>query len=132
LPDFPHCEVEFSTRVTAEAENAWSTEIAISGSYDGPTDFVASRAYRLEWTSDHNRLLERGIAMLERSSGELVASEWASMITVDRRVLEAFPRSGEIARIVISPFKLKGNSMSYEWHGTIAAQMPFPTQPDEY
>ena len=128
LPDFPGCEVEFSTSVTAPSENEWSTEIAVSGSYDGPTDFVASRGYRLWWTLDKGRLLERGMALLERSSGEFVASEWASTITVDSRMVERFPRLGENARIDISPFKIKDNAMSYDWHGTVAAQMPYPGQ----
>jgi hypothetical protein len=39
--------VVFSTEVVASSDAEWQTEMTLSGSYDGPTDFVASRGYRL-------------------------------------------------------------------------------------
>lgn len=127
IPDFPSSEIQFSTTVIPQSETEWSTEIEVSGTYDGPTDFIASRGYRLWWTHDGERLLERGIAMLERSSGELVASEWVSTIRVDAQTLTRFPKSGEVARIRVSPFDIDGNSMSYKWNGTVATVSPYPT-----
>src|SRR4029079_10980000 len=117
LPEFPDSQVTFSTRVTCDSETEWSTVIEIGGVYDGPVDFVASRGYRLWWTIDEDHLLERGMAMLERSSGEFVASEWTSTISINSDVAKRFSRLGEVARITISPFKVDGSKMSYEWNG---------------
>lgn len=64
--------------------------------------------------------------MLQRSSGALVESEWVSTIAVDARTLQRFPRSGEVARISISPFDIDGNTMKYEWNGAVAAVRPYP------
>lgn len=65
--------------------------------------------------------------MLQRSSGELVDSEWVSTIAMDPRTLQRFPRSGEVARISISPFDIDGNTMTYAWNGAVAAVRPYPT-----
>ena len=89
-------------------------------------DIVGSKAYRLHWRLDEDRLLERGMAMLESASGDVLPSEWASVITIDRAVLRGRHANEEIARIAISPFKIDGNSMAYEWSGTVAAQVPYP------
>jgi hypothetical protein len=126
LPEFPNTRVMFSTEVVAKSKSEWRTELALSGSYDGPTDFVASRGYRLWWRIERGLLRERGMAMLERSGGELVASEWTSTITIDRDLAKRFPTSGQVARVHISPFRIDGSTMSYDWHGAVAAQAPFP------
>lgn len=112
----------------ASSAEEWSTELTLAGTYDGPTDFVASRGYRLWWTINRGRLLERGMALLERSQGGLVACEWTSTITVDAKMAAQFPRSGQVARISITPFEVDGAAMKYEWHGEIAQQTPFPRQ----
>ena len=131
LPEFPDCQVTFSTRVEAESATDWSTVIEIGGVYNGPFDFVASRGYRLWWTIDDDHLLERGMAMLERSSGEFVASEWTSTISVNSDAAKRFPQPEQVARISIAPFKIKGSKMSYEWSGTVARLAPFPRRPPE-
>lgn len=110
-----------------ESKTEWVTELEVSGTYDGPTDFVASRGYRIWWTHDEARVLERGVALLERSSGELVASEWESTIESDARRLNGFPRSGQVGRITISPFAMDGNTMTYEWKGSMETMRPYPT-----
>jgi hypothetical protein len=126
LPDFPETRFLFATEVVATSKSEWHTELALSGTYDGPTDFVASRGYRLWWKIERGLLRERGMAMLERSSGELVASEWTSTITIDREMARRFPTSGQVARVVISPFQIDGAKMRYDWHGAVAAQAPYP------
>src|SRR4029079_16671404 len=108
LPEFPDSQVTFSTRVTCDSETEWSTVIEIGGIYDGPVDFVASRGYRLWWTIHEDHLLERGMAMLERSSGEFVASEWTSTILIKPDAAKRYTHSNEVARITISPFKIEG------------------------
>ena len=126
LPDFPESRVVFTTEVVATSKSKWHTELALTGSYDGPTDFVASRGYRLWWRTERGLLRERGMAMLERSSGELVASEWTSTITIDREMAKRFPTSGQVARVVIAPFRIDGATMRYDWRGAVSAQAPFP------
>jgi hypothetical protein len=68
------------------------------------------------------------MAMLERANGELVASEWTSTISVAADVAKRLPPSGQVARVMISPFEVDGHTMRYEWHGTVAAQAPFPSR----
>lgn len=126
MPDSPGSRIVFATDVVATSPTEWHTDLRLEGSYDGPTDFVASRGYRLWWRTDRRLLRERGMAMLERSNGELVASEWTSTITIDREMANRFPSSGQIARVVISPFQIDGSTMRYEWLGALSAQAPFP------
>ncbi len=126
MPDHPGTEVRFSVRVSAAEPGDWTTELEIDGRYDGPTDFVASHGYRLAWTHEGDRLLERGSAVLERASGEFVVSEWASTIDVDLRMLAKFPKRGELARVAISRFDVTDREMSYEWTGQVEAQRAFP------
>jgi hypothetical protein len=126
MPDFPDTEVRFSVRVAAAEPGDWTTELEIDGRYDGPTDFVAARGYRLAWTHEDGRLLERGSAVLERATGEFVVSEWSSTINADQRMLAKFPKRGEVARVDFSPFAVEGNQMSYEWRGHVDAQRAFP------
>jgi hypothetical protein len=126
LPDFPGTEVRFDVRVTAVEPGDWTTELEIDGRYDGPTDFVAAHGYRLAWTHEGDRLLERGSAVLERASGEFVVSEWSSTINADLRMLAKFPKRGEVVRVDISPFHVDGDEMSYEWQGRVEAQHAFP------
>jgi hypothetical protein len=66
------------------------------------------------------------MAMLERSDGELIASEWTSTITVDRDIAKRFPTSGQVARVLISPFRIEGATMRYDWRGTVSPQAGFP------
>lgn len=126
LPEFPETRVVFSTEVVASSDSEWHTELSLSGSYDGPTDFTASRGYRLWWQIERGLLRERGLSMLERSGGELVATEWTSTITIDRDMAKRFPTSGQVARVTFSPFDIDGSTMRYDWHGAVAAQAPFP------
>lgn len=126
LPEFPDSRVMFSTEVAARADSEWQTELAVSGSYDGPTDIVASRGYRLWWRIQRNLLRERGTAMLVRSTGELVTSEWTSTITIDRDMAKRFPTSGQVARVDITPFRIEGATLSYDWHGSVAQPAPYP------
>ena len=40
-PDHPGSQVVFETEVTAGSKTQWSTEIEVTGTYDGPTDVVS-------------------------------------------------------------------------------------------
>jgi hypothetical protein len=120
-PDFPKSQVVFDTQVTAVGAE-WSTQITISGSYDGPTDVVAVRDYQVEWTTDGKTLFEKGTAVLVLSSGGSVRSRWSSSIVPDQPRFANFPRGGETINVTFSPFKIDGNKMSYEWEGTVRAR----------
>jgi hypothetical protein len=118
-PEFPKSEVVFDTEVSAVHRNEWSTKIAISGTYDGPTDVIAVKDYQLEWTTDGKTLFEKGSATLMLSSGRSIRSVWSSSITPDKPNFERFAHGGEIASVSFSPFKIDGNHMSYEWQGSV-------------
>jgi hypothetical protein len=120
-PDYPNSQIVFDTEVTALSEKEWSTTIAISGKYDGPTDFVAVKDYQVAWTTDGKTLLEKGSAMLERATGGSVRSEWSSAIAPKEARFDKFPRGGETLNVTFSPLKVAGNKMSYEWQGTVKA-----------
>jgi hypothetical protein len=114
--------------VTARSDSEWDTDIAIHGTYTGPTDINASDEYRLTWVSDKTRLLESGSASLGCSSGERLRQIWSSIITPTQDPLEslarlrAFPAGGQVINTTISPFRIDGHRMDYEWRGTVASQ----------
>lgn len=126
FPEYEDSKIEFFADVAARSEADWDTRIEIAGTYDGPTQYVASRGYRLWWTLDEGQLLERGVAMLEVASGEFVASEWVSTITSAHEELRQLPNGGEAANVTISPFKTDGSTMSYEWYGKMSKFVPYP------
>jgi hypothetical protein len=120
-PEYPSSQIIFDTEVTARSGKEWATTIAISGTYDGPTDFVAVKDYQAEWTTDGKTLFEKGRATLERASGGSVRSEWSSTIVPKEARFEKFPRGGETLNVTFSPLKVTGNKMSYEWVGAVRA-----------
>lgn len=120
-PEYPKSQIDFDTEVTAINEKEWSTTIAISGTYDGPTDFVAVKDYEVAWTTDGKTVSEKGRATLVRASGGSVRSEWTSSIVPKRVLLDKFPRGGETLNVTFSPLKVSGNKMSYDWEGTVRA-----------
>jgi len=118
FPDFPDSELVLNVEVTATSPSEWITEMAINGTYNGPTDIVAKKDYQLDWSTDGKSLIESGSATLESASGEAVRSTWSSVITPEGG-LEGFPAAGEVVSVSISPFQIDGDSMSYEWEGTV-------------
>jgi hypothetical protein len=120
-PDFPTSHLDFDTRVKAVSGTEWSTEMNIKGNYDGPTDIVGVRDYQVAWTSEGKTLIEKGSATLLRGSGGEVRSVWKSSIVSTGKTRRALPGSGETVRVTYTPFQLKGNTMSYDWHGTVEA-----------
>jgi hypothetical protein len=118
-PEFPKSRVVFETDVKSVSDSEWSTNIAISGTYDGPTDVVSVKDYRLEWTSDGKTLSERGSATLVLSSGRSIRSVWSSSITPEHPRFERFPRQGEMVDVTFTPFQINGNEMSYDWQGEV-------------
>lgn len=118
-PDYPKSKIVFDTTVKAVSETEWSTEIGVSGRYDGPTDVVGAEDYRVEWRSDGKALHERGTATLRLRSGEGVRTAWTSIITTDSQALAAFPQQGEIVDVEYTPFEVDGGKMSYEWTGSV-------------
>jgi hypothetical protein len=123
-PDFPESLILFDVRVAVAAESEWVTDVFINGMYNGPTDIIASNNYKLTWVADGPKLLEMGSASLELSSGKHMRQVWSSIITPEQgsdgaRRLAKFPSVGEVITAKISPFKLDGNSMSYDWEGTV-------------
>lgn len=110
----------FDTEVTAVGRE-WSTKIAISGMYDGPTDVVAVKDYQVEWTTDGKTLFEKGTSTLVLSSGGSVRSLWSSAIVPNEPRFAEFPPGGETINVTVSPFKIDGSKMSYEWEGTVRA-----------
>jgi hypothetical protein len=127
-PDHPESLVLFDVRVVARADTEWVTEIAIHGRYTGPTDIVASDDYRLTWAVDGEKLLESGAASLASPTGERLRQTWSSIITPGEGAnevsprLQTFPAGGQVISATISPFKIDGHRMSYEWEGTVAKQ----------
>jgi hypothetical protein len=120
-PEFPKSQIVFDTEVRAVSNTEWSTNIAISGTYDGPTDVVSVKDYQLEWTTDGKTLSESGSATLVLSSGRSIRSVWSSSFVPDKPNFERFPKGGEIVNVTFSPFKIDGNNMSYEWQGEAKA-----------
>jgi hypothetical protein len=127
-PDHPESLLVFDVRVVADTESEWATEITINGRYTGPTDIVASDDYRLTWVADGVKLLESGASSLARPSGESLRQIWSSIITPGEGAKEGSPRfkalaaGGQVINATISPFKIEGHRMSYEWEGTVAKQ----------
>ena len=123
-PDHPDSLVLFDVEVRAE-KSKWATSIYVNGVYDGPTDVVAAQRYQLEWRIDDRKLLESGAAELLLSSGARLRQSWTSIITPVTRsaklptVFGSFPREGELANLLISPFKVAKRTLRYEWAGTI-------------
>lgn len=117
-PDLPKSQIVFDTDVRAISQAEWSTKIAISGTYDGPTDIVSVKDYQLEWSSDRKSLFEKGSATLVTSSGHTIRSTWTSTYTPDKPNFERFPAGGESVKLTFTPFDIQGNRMSYKWRGT--------------
>ena len=110
----------FDADVTALSASEWSTDLTVSGSYDGPTDIVSVRDYEIDWTASGRTLLEKGRATLVSSSGRAIRSEWSSTIRAKDHGFRGFPSAGEVVRVSISPFKVEGSKMSYTWQGTVS------------
>ena len=127
-PDNPESLVLFDALVTARSDSEWTTEIAIHGKYTGPTDISTSDEYRLTWASDGAKLLESGSALLGCASGERIRQIWSSIITPTQDSpeslarLSALPAGGQVITATISPFRIDGHRMDYEWQGTVARQ----------
>jgi hypothetical protein len=119
-PEFPKSQIVFDTDVTAVGAE-WSTKIRVSGTYDGPTDVVAVKDYKVEWTTDGKTVFEKGAATLVLSSGGSVRSLWSSSINLKEPRSIKFPSGKEMINVTFSPFKIDGNKMSYEWEGTVKA-----------
>lgn len=126
-PDHMESLVVFDAQVVPTSDSEWTTEIAVHGTYTGPTDIVASNDYRLTWAAHGTRLLESGSALLTGSSGERVRQVWGSIITPEGTPepatsdrFKGFSASGQTIDATISPFKIDGQHMSYEWTGTVA------------
>jgi hypothetical protein len=99
----------------------WTTDITISGTYNGPTDVVAVEEYEVEWTSDGETLFEEGAATLVLASGGSLRSLWSSSISPTNPRFAGFPPGGETINVEVSPFEIDGNEMTYEWTGTVRA-----------
>lgn len=123
-PDYPKSLILFDVEVQAD-ESEWATTIYLNGSYDGPTDVVASKNYRVGWTVDGRKVLESGTVELELSSGDHLRQGWSSIITPVTGSdelpagFERFPSQGEQIDVSISPFAVDGQAMGYEWEGTV-------------
>ena len=119
-PEFATSRLVFEADVTALNPSEWSTDLTVTGTYDGPTDIVGVRDYEIDWTVSGKTLLEKGRATLVTSSGRSIRSEWSSTITAKDGGLRGFPPAGEIVSVSISPFKVEGSKMSYTWQGTVS------------
>jgi hypothetical protein len=126
-PDHPDDQVLFEVAVEAHGSE-WATTIYVNGKYNGPTDVVASKDYQVGWTIDGRRLLELGSVELELSSGEFLRQRWSSIITPTTKsarapaVFKRFPPHGELVEVSIAPFEVHGDSMTYQWEGTVKTQ----------
>jgi hypothetical protein len=120
-PEFPESQIVVDVQVAAASDSEWGTNITVNGTYNGPTDIVSTKDYQLIWTTDGEKLLESGTATLELSSGGSVRQVWSSTIILEEG-FNKFPPAGELISVSISPFKIDGNSMSYEWEGTVKEQ----------
>jgi hypothetical protein len=112
--------------VAVEARGSeWPTTMYVNGTYTGPTDIIACKNYQLGWVVDGDRLLESGSVELELSSGEFLRQQWSSIITPVTKsgrppaALKRFPPEGQLIDVSISPFEVRGESMEYEWAGTV-------------
>lgn len=108
-----------TAQVAAVTETDWESTITIDGSYLGPVDIVRKKDYRLVWSAEGSTLLEMGSANLVTSTGDIVKSTWSSTIIPEKEFVR-FPDAGELIDITISPFRIDGNSMSYDWEGTVS------------
>lgn len=117
-PEYPESQLKMDVKVTAASDSEWVTDMTINGTYNGPTDFVSKNDYELIWTTDGEKLIESGSATLVTSSGQSVRCVWSSEI-IPEKSFEKFPAVGEVISVSISPFQIDGNSMSYEWTGTV-------------
>jgi hypothetical protein len=131
-------EVIESTHRKHRKASEWEMNLTVNGTYNGPTDVVSEEDYQLIWIArDENeveidrgedehheggrmrqKVLEFGTSLLRLASGGSVRQVWFSTITPEGG-FEGFPQTGELLNISISPFKIKGNEMSYEWQGTV-------------
>jgi hypothetical protein len=128
-PEYPESLLVIDVQVTASHHSEWETNISINGVYHGPTDVVACKAYQLEWAMEGKKLFESGVSTLELSSGKPLRQLWFSIITPkawkdDKFELSScrFPAAGELINAAISPFKITGNKMSYQWEGTVRSK----------
>jgi hypothetical protein len=93
----------------------------VTGKYFAPTDVVGVSYYHAVWTTDGKTLFENGTALLQLASGGTLDANWASIITPATPHFIGFPASGESINVSFSAFKINGNRLSYEWHGTVSA-----------
>lgn len=121
-PQFPRSRLVFDTEVKAISASEWTTELRVSGTYDGPTDVVSVKDYQIAWTTDGRTLFEKGSSTLVLTSGRTVRSEWSSSIFPKGRNFRGFPSVGEVVQVSYSPFKIDGKKMTYDWEGTVKAQ----------
>jgi hypothetical protein len=75
--------------------------------------------YEIVWTSDGRTLFEEGKAKLVLASGATVQTLWISEIVPTQKDLREFPPEGEHVRVSYSNFQIQGDTMSYEWEGTV-------------
>ncbi len=120
-PDFPESRIVTNAQVKAIRNSEWDTTITIDGTYNGPTDVVSAKDYQLIWTTDGKNILESGSTTLALASGGSVRQVWSSTIAPEQG-FDKFPQAGEQISISITPFKIDGNKMSYQWEGTVKAQ----------
>mgnify|MGYP000628053595 CR=1 FL=1 len=120
-PDFPESKIVTDGRVKAVRNSEWDTTLNINGTYNGPTDVISVKDYKLNWTTEGNKILESGSATLVLKSGKSIQQIWESIITPEKN-LDHFPESGESATISFSSFEINGNEMSYKWEGTVKVQ----------
>ena len=120
-PEFPESKIATDGKVKAIGNSEWNTTININGTYNGPTDVISVKDYKLNWTTDGKNILERGSATLVLKSGKSIQQIWESIITPEKN-LDKFPDSGESAKISFSPFEINENKMSYKWEGTVRVQ----------
>jgi hypothetical protein len=126
-PEYPESLVVIDVLVTAANNSEWDTEIFINGTYSGPTDVVACKDYQIKWTMAGKKLFESGTSILTLSSGKELHQVWSSIITPKGKgefppSSCRFPSDGELINASISPFKIDGNRMSYEWEGTVRSR----------
>jgi hypothetical protein len=124
-PDFPGDQLVFNADVTATSASQWSTQLTVNGTYNGPTHIAAVRDYHITWTRDGTTIFEQGSATLLVQPGSIgapVATQWTSTITPKNNDLSRFPAEGESINVTYTPFRISGNSMSYDWTGTVSVQ----------
>ena len=91
-PEFPDSQLVFETEVKAVGKTEWSTKIAVSGTYNGPTDIASIRDYQLDWTTDGQSLSEKGSATLMTLTGKSVRSNWTSNYCSSQTSIRTLPR----------------------------------------